>query len=142
MAIKPIEIPETTHTEYRGWHSWAEKFKPIKNHFHSDPDEEMFETYGVEVEYVRNYDPRYIWTNIQGDESDLLVAGYHYVNRLGYYLSEVPWEDENDYALLSVMVECECYSEDEDVMESRNDEFGDPSCPECEGYGMVTKYVD
>jgi hypothetical protein len=72
--------------------------------------------------------------------SDLIVAGYHYVNRLGYYITEIPWEDEDDYALLSVEVECECYNEE--GYEDNNGEYGRADCPECEGYGMVTKYVD
>jgi hypothetical protein len=134
MTIKPIVIPEPTYTEYQGWHKWEEKFKPTKNHFHSDPDETMFETYGEEVEFVTKADNKYVWTWIQGDMSDLIVAGYHYVNRLGYYITEVPWDDEYDYALLSVEVECDCM--DEETFE------GKPDCPECEGYGMVTKYVD
>ena len=138
MTIKPIELPEPTHTEYQGWDSWADKFKPIKNHLVIDPDEKMFETYGDEVEFVVNYDPKYVWTNLQGDESDLICAGYHFVNRLGYYITEVPWEDEDDYALLSVQVECECYNEDG----YENGEMGREDCVECEGYGMVTKYVD
>ena len=131
-----------TYTEYQGWQKWEDKFKPIHNHFSNDPDQDMFETYGEEVEFVTKADNKHVWTWIQGDMSDLIVAGYHYVNRLGYYITEVPWENEDDYCLLSIEVECECYSEDEEVMESRNDEMGDPNCQECEGYGLVTKYVD
>jgi hypothetical protein len=131
-----------TYTEIQGWNEWEKKFKPIHNHILNDPDQQMFETYGEEVDFVLKQDPKKIWTWIQGDMSDLLVAGYHYVNRLGYYISEIPWENEDDYVLLSVEVECECYSEDEKVMESRNGEMGDPACDECDGYGLVTKYVD
>jgi hypothetical protein len=134
MTIKPIELPEPTYTEYQGWDKWAEKFKPTLNHFINEDGEHMYETYGAEVEYVIKTDSKYIWTWIQGDMSDLIVAGYHYVNRLGYYITEVPWEDEYDYALLSVEVECECY--DEETGEGKDE------CMECEGYGMVTKYVD
>ena len=137
MTIKPIVVPEPTHTEYEGWQAWENKFKPIKNHFRNDPDEVMFETYGEEVDFVCTQDNKYVWTWIQGDMSDLIVAGYHYVNRLGYYITEVPWDDEDDYALLSVEVECECYKEDG----YEDGEFGDANCPECEGYGLVTKYV-
>jgi len=139
MTINPIVIPEPTHTEYQGWDKWAEKFKPIHNHFSNDPDQDMFETYGEEVDYVTKADNKYVWTWIQGDMSDLIVAGYHYVNRLGYYITEVPWEDEDDYALLSVETECECYDEDR---EDNDGEFGAKDCPECDGYGLVTKYVD
>ena len=127
--------------EIQGWNEFESKYKPIKNHFSKDPDEVMFETYGEELEFVKAQDPRYIWTYLQGDMSDLVVAGYHFVNRIGYHISEVPWENENDYVLLSVQVECECYSEDEDVMETRNYDYGDPNCTKCEGYGMITEYV-
>jgi hypothetical protein len=128
-------------TELRGWNAFEEKYKPIKNHLSSDPDEVMFETYGEEVDYVILQDNKNVWTYVDGDESSLLVAGYHYVNRLGYYITEVPWTDENEYVLLSEELECECYSEDEDVMETRNYEYGDPDCDKCEGYGRVTEYV-
>jgi hypothetical protein len=127
-----------TYTEYQGWNEWEAKFKPIKNHFRNDPDEIMFETYGEEWEFVQKQDPRNVWTNIQGDMSDLIVAGVAYVNRLHYYITEIPWENEDDYVLLSVEVECECYDEDR---EDNDGEFGDANCPECEGYGLVTKYV-
>ena len=140
MTIEPIMLEDEspTHTEYQGWDEWAEKFKPIKNHLDSDPDQLLFEIYGEEIEFVRNYDPRYVWTNLQGDMSDLICAGYHYVNRIGYYITEVPWDDDMDYALLSVEVECECYDEDR---EDNDDGFGSPDCEKCDGYGLVTNYV-
>jgi hypothetical protein len=131
MTIKPI-------IEYQGWSEWEAKFKPIKNHFRDPQHEEIaFETYGEEVEFVKAQDPRYVWTNIQGDYSDLIVAGYAYVNRLQYYITEIPWEDEDEYVLLSVEEECECYNEDG----YEDGENGKQDCVECEGYGYVTKYV-
>ena len=126
--------------EILGWDAWAEKYKPIKNKF-SKHDELMFETYGDEVEFVQAQDPKYVWTSVQGDMSDLIVAGYAYVNRLCYYVTEIPWENEDEYVLISVEKECVCYSEDEDVMETRDGEQGDPECDKCEGYGLVTEYV-
>lgn len=131
-------MSETPYTEYQGWTAWEDKFKPIKNHLVNDPDQRMFETYGEEVEFVRNYDNKYVWTYLQGDMSDLVCAGYHYVNRLGYYISEVPWENEDDYALLSVEVECECYNEEG----YEDGEYGRADCEECEGNGHITKYID
>lgn len=128
--------------EYQGWNEWFPKHKPIKNHFSSDPNCLMFETYGEEVEFVRNYKPENIWTYVSGDGCDLIIAGYHYVNRIGYYITEVPWETDNDSVLISVEEECECYSEDDDVLEERNDNWGDPECGKCEGSGYVTKWID
>jgi hypothetical protein len=118
--------------EYQGWSEWEAKFKPKKNHL-SKYNETMFETYGEEWEYIQSLDPRYVWTNVQGDMADLLVAGVAYVNRLCYYVCEVPWEDDMDTCLLSVEVECECY--DEETGEGKDD------CQICEGYGLTTMYV-
>jgi hypothetical protein len=137
MTTNPIEIPP--YTEYQGWSEWEKKFKPIKNQFRDPQHEEIaFETYGEEWEFVKAQDPRYVWTNIQGDMSDLIVAGFAFVNRLQYYITEIPWDNEDDYVLLSVEAECECYDEDR---EDNDGEFGAPNCPECDGYGLVTKYV-
>jgi hypothetical protein len=128
-------------TEYQGWAEWEAKFKPKQNHL-SKFQCKMYETYGEEYDYIKSLDPKYVWTNVQGDMSDLLVAGVAWVNRLSYYVCEIPWEDEDDSVLLSVEEECECYSEDEEILQQRNDNWGDPQCEKCEGYGYVTNYVD
>jgi hypothetical protein len=125
--------------EYQGWDEWANEFKPQTNHFNKHGN--LYETYGEEVEYVQSMHPNFVWTLVSGDMCDLIVAGYAYVNRLGYYITENPWSDEDDSVLLSVEVECECYSEDEDVLAERNDEWGDPDCDKCEGAGYVTNYL-
>ena len=123
--------------EILGWDAWAEKYKPEENHIRTG-NELMFETYGEEWEYIQSLDPRYVWTNVQGDMSDLIVAGVAYVNRLSYYVTEIPWENEDDYVLISVEKECECYDE-EDL--DNGGEGGNPDCKICEGYGLVTEYV-
>ena len=129
--------------EIRGWSAWEEQFKPIKNTIRDNWDSYMFETYGEELEFVKNYiDDKKVWTWVTGDMSDLIVPGFAYVNRLGYYITEVPWNDDTPAVLLSVEVECECYSEDDDVMESRGGELGDPNCLLCEGYGIRTEDVE
>jgi hypothetical protein len=48
----------------------------------------LFETFGSELAFVRQQDPRTIWTLIDGEDGDLyLVSGYHFVNRIGYLVS-------------------------------------------------------
>ena len=115
-------------TEYQGWDEWAAKYKPV-----GAEDNQMLETYGADLQTVLGTHPKYVWTWMQGDMSDIISAGYHLVNRIGYYITEVPWTNEDDYCLLSTEVACEClgaYGE------------GDPACILCEGYGLTTQYVE
>lgn len=130
---------EDQSVEIQGWNAFQEKYKPQYNHINGSRDEynHSFETYGAELDYVREQDSNRIWTRVQADFSDIIVAGYHYVNRLEYYVTEVPWTNEDEYVLLSVEEECECYNEDG----YENGEYGNPDCKLCEGYGYVTEYV-
>ena len=80
------------------FNKWLETYKPITNHI--DPnasfqDESgsgiMFETYGDEVEFVRSQSPANIWTYGDGDDGGGYIwNGWHIVNRLGYFITEVP----------------------------------------------------
>jgi len=48
----------------------------------------LFETYGQELEFVRQLHPQQVWTLIDGDDGDIyLVSGFHWVNRIGYIIS-------------------------------------------------------
>jgi hypothetical protein len=139
MTIKPIEIPETKYVSLT-WSEWVEQFKPIKNHFSNDPDEFMFETYGEELDFVRSQDPNTIWTYADGDMCSYVSSGYHFVNRIGYHLTSVPFDPDTEYEIiLSTEVECECYDEEN---YEEYDSFGNPDCEFCEGYGLVTRYAD
>jgi hypothetical protein len=70
--------------------AWEAKYKPITNHFDGT---DKFETYGEELDFVRAQDPRCIWTLVDGDDGNLyIVDGYHLVNRINYFITEVPFE--------------------------------------------------
>lgn len=79
---------------------WLTTYKPKLNHLDDNAsfqDESgkgiMFETYGKEWEYVKNINPEYVWT--YGDEDgSYIVSGRRFVNRLGYFVCEVPCSDE------------------------------------------------
>ena len=72
--------------------AWEEKYRPIQNHFDGG---DKFETYGEELEFVLAQDPRCIWTLVDGDDGNLyIVDGYHLVNRINYFVTEVPFEGE------------------------------------------------
>lgn len=55
----------------------------------------MYETFGEELDYVRTMPNKRIWTIVDTDGDDLLIiAGFHFVNRLGYLITDEEWEDE------------------------------------------------
>lgn len=54
----------------------------------------MLETYGEELQYVLDTaktKPLHIWTIVEGDDDTIVIsAGYHLVNRMGYLITEQP----------------------------------------------------
>jgi hypothetical protein len=81
------------------YEEWFAKYKPILNTIEANSsfDGFMFETYGEEVNTVRLKEDNLIWTMVDSDQTDgiILVPGYHFVNRIGYFITEIPWEHEN-----------------------------------------------
>jgi len=86
---------------------WEAQFKPYTNHldsnasFQNDNDEGiMFETYGDELEFVYSHANKFIWTYIDTEDGGTaIVDGYHLVNRIGYFLTRVAWEDSMGYEI-------------------------------------------
>lgn len=80
---------------------WAEKFKPQTNHLRSTDVAYgcFFETYGAELEYVRSVareNPLRVWTVVEGDSGKWYVGqGYHLVNRIGYLITEHPYDPDD-----------------------------------------------
>lgn len=72
---------------------WEATYKPISNHLDTNAsfDGAMFETYGSEVEFVKSQSPDKIWMFGDGDDGGLYIwSGWGFVNRLGYFITEVP----------------------------------------------------
>ena len=77
---------------------WLKTYKPIYNHLDDNAsfqDETgkgiMFETYGDEVAFVKSQDPAKIWTYGDGDDGGGYIwAGWSFINRIGYFITEVP----------------------------------------------------
>lgn len=81
------------------WSEFVDFFKPIRNIFSNDQDSNMFETYGRELDYVNAQDVHYVWTYVDVDFGSVTVEGFHYVNRIGYFVTEVPWIDGTSYEI-------------------------------------------
>ncbi len=123
---------------------WFETYKPIPNHldenasFNDGEHGYMFETYGDEVEFVKAQDENRIWMYGDGDDGGSYIwSGWGFVNRLGYFITEVPFPD-NTTIQVQVSVPwyfCEnCNEELEDPNNLIRDAFQDQDlqkCPEC-----------
>ena len=59
----------------------------------------MFETYGEELDFVENYDPSNIWTMIEEDGVLSLSSGKLTVNRIGYFVTEIPCHEDINIVL-------------------------------------------
>jgi|Laugrespbdmm15sn_2_1035079.scaffolds.fasta_scaffold86555_2 hypothetical protein len=97
----------TTNELSLTWSEFVDQFKPETNKFSKDPDQMMYETYGEEVEWVSRMDPHYVWTYVDVDFGSVVVEGYHYVNRIGYFITEVPWIDSTSYEVDLQMSTCD-----------------------------------
>jgi hypothetical protein len=73
-------------------------YHPVKNHLDDNASwgGKMFETYGAEQDFVYAADPQHVWTWVEGDESDCLVSGRSFVNRLGYLITEEAYPEHTD----------------------------------------------
>jgi len=82
---------------------WSHHFKPLVNHLDKNASFDdgsggiMFETYGEEYDYVAaigHKEPNRIWTYIdREDGSTAIINRWAFVNRIGYMLTEKPYDD-------------------------------------------------
>ncbi len=60
----------------------------------------MFESYGDEFEFVKAQDSNRIWTYSDGDNGGTYISdGYHVVNRIGYFITSVLYDDKPYYQI-------------------------------------------
>lgn len=97
--------------------AWEEKYQPVTNHLDSNASWQneygvgiMFETYGEELEFVKSkVDENKVWTYMDTDDGGTcLSAGFSFVNRIGYFVTDIAWED------LNICIEVSPAEEDED----------------------------
>ena len=120
---------------------WCDTYKPIINHL--DPNASfdngeggiMFETYGDEVDFVKCWPERQIWMYGDGDDGGSYVwNGWHIVNRIGYFITEVPCPPDTT---IQVLVShnwfyCEnCSAEFEDPDNLIRDAFDEHDLEKC-----------
>jgi hypothetical protein len=110
---------------------WFDTYKPIKNEITQWKSEFLttFETYGDELAFVQSQPENNIWTELDGDEGVYIVSGFHFVNRIQYYITEKPWTEETS---ITVCTYIECQNNVEGECE--------PDCDLCGGDGVITEW--
>lgn len=81
-----------------GFEQWVDRFGPLENPTGTSGDF-AFETYGPEYEKVKaafKKNPATVWTRFSGDE-DGIGDGFHWVNRLVYYITKIPANTDKQY---------------------------------------------
>lgn len=73
------------------YENWFAKYRPIQNHLDKNAPFYgcLFETYGKEVAFVRAQPVAKIWTLAEMDGKTFICEGFHFVNRLGYFITKV-----------------------------------------------------
>lgn len=68
-------------------------YQPVTNHL--DPnagfDGYLYETFGPELDHIRQQPDQHVWTILDGDEGVWIGSGYSFVNRIGYIVTALPW---------------------------------------------------
>ena len=78
-----------TELEYEEWY---DKYKPIET---DHGDLMVYETYGKDLEFIESIiEDNRVWTFVDGGDYSCIVNGAMFVNRLCYYVTEIPWEGE------------------------------------------------
>jgi hypothetical protein len=71
---------------------WFDKYKPITD---DHGDLRIYETYGADIEFIESIiDDNRVWTFVDSGDFSVITNGAMFVNRLCYYVAEVPWEGE------------------------------------------------
>lgn len=77
---------------------WSDNYRPIIN---PNNGTYLFEEYGKDLEYVTAMaEQNKVWTWVEENGMTAIINGFHYLNRLGYYVTEVPWEDGQDITIV------------------------------------------
>lgn len=81
------------------YEEWVETYKPIGAMGDAFNEPYLFETYGRDIDLVLNTENSKVWTLVVTDEGDdfvteVVLAGYHLVNRMGYFITMNPWLDK------------------------------------------------
>lgn len=79
---------------------WETEYKPIVNPYTADllgDGGYLWETFGDELTRIQETANNLVWTLIDTDTGTVIIEGYHLVDRVGYYITEKPWQPHTEY---------------------------------------------
>jgi hypothetical protein len=89
-------------------YEFASVYQPISNHLdRSAPfnfgslEGTLFETFGNDLAFVKSQARQMIWTLLATEGHVTIFSGYHFVNRIGYFVCRKPVESD---ALIEVRI--------------------------------------
>ena len=72
-------------------------FDPILNKEEGPYGGFLFETYGEDLALVKKYNEDCCWTLVDCDnEESYIIPGFHFVNRVGYFITNIPYKNETE----------------------------------------------
>ena len=93
------EIEVELCPDFSSFEEWEEKYTALKNPKADEDDEGlsavMFDYVDDEYQTVRGHDPKKIWTVRESPYGLILTAGFGWVDRFGYILSEQAFTEED-----------------------------------------------
>lgn len=102
FLAKGLRTPLDGESPALTWDQWENLYKPIRNPRSSDTGIWgcMFETHGEDIKYLHDgeYNNNVYWTLVDNDPNSSyleLIPGAHMMNRLGYFVTQNPWVNEN-----------------------------------------------
>ena len=132
---------------------WFDQFQPIPNHIDDNASfqtEEgvgyMFETYDDELRFVQSQEPNRIWTYCDGDNGGTYIfQGMRIVNRIGYFVTTVPFDGSKDYQIQVIdeeIYECDNCGEmwEDEVAALHYDKFED--LQKCAGCATIEEIAE
>ncbi len=97
MDSRLIEVEQVP--DFETFDQWEEKYTALKNPKADDDDQGleaiMFDYIDDEYQTVRGHDPKKIWTVRESEFGLIVTAGFGWIDRFGYILSEEQFSEED-----------------------------------------------
>lgn len=82
--------PTTKASSFRHFERWYKPVLDQNDNYAREFDDPKWE------ELKKGDGFRFVWTIVDSDSGTYLLPGFHFVNRMNWVLTEVPWQDDEN----------------------------------------------